>query len=101
MAATTADIEEFPLPTPAPPELIERASALPANLAGAQCNPNPDFRDDIAGYFPYDNSNTGRISLSRVADNTAPNSTGQVLRLSWSASAVKPGPGMGGCFVGF
>ena len=28
MAATTADLEEFPPPTPAPPELIARATAL-------------------------------------------------------------------------
>lgn len=71
---------------------------LAANLQGAQLNANPDFAVDLTGYYVYDNAASGRISLSRVQDAAFPNTTGFGMRVSYSASAAQPSPGMGGFY---
>jgi hypothetical protein len=64
---------------------------------GAQCNVNPEFRGGTAtGYSVYDLNGTGRVTIAAQADATAPNGSGQVLKVHVAAGGAAISPGIGG-----
>jgi hypothetical protein len=67
--------------------------------SGFPVNDNPDFVNGLTRYSVYDNNATGHVTLSLVADITAPNASGQKMRVSYSAGGENPG--WGGFFLGF
>lgn len=62
---------------------------------GWQAKTNPEFASGTTGYAVYDNGASGSISLSTVADPSAPNSTGIVIRVTHTTAGT-PSPGFGG-----
>jgi hypothetical protein len=68
-------------------------------LTGFAINDNPDFINGLTRYNIYDNNGSGNVSLSLVADSTAPNSSGQKMRISIAGAGESPG--WGGFYLGF
>jgi hypothetical protein len=73
---------------------------MPLIPGGRRVNKNTQFLDGLNGYSVYANVNTGPYTThSIVADNTAPNASGQVLRVSYNGlgtPGTDPSPGLGG-----
>jgi hypothetical protein len=70
-----------------------------SRINGFAVNDNPDFINGLTRYTVYDNNATGHVSLSLVSDATAPNGSGQKMRITTSAGGESPG--WGGFFLGF
>jgi hypothetical protein len=65
----------------------------PTNASGFQMVSNPDFQNGLTNYNPYDNNNTGNISLSLVANTAAPGGFGQTLQIHVAGGGESPGLG--------
>jgi sugar lactone lactonase YvrE len=65
-------------------------------MAGRLINQNPDFLDNsLTGYSIYDNLASGNITHSVIASSTAPNMTGNILKISYNGGGGTS-PGFGG-----
>lgn len=72
-------------------------------LSGRILNKNPDFiTGGMGGYSTYDNANSGRITRSIVSDDTIPNATGKLMRVSYdpALSTTASSPNYGGFKIG-
>lgn len=67
---------------------------------GTNIAANPEFLDGTtAGWSLYDNSGGGKVSMAVVSDTTAPNASGNILRISYNGTGTpgsNPLPGYGG-----
>lgn len=73
--------------------------SLVGGLSGRLVNRNADFLDGTTGYSVYDNASSGKTTIATAADNTAPNTSGTVLRVSYDGTGTPnsaPTPGFGG-----
>lgn len=62
---------------------------------GHVINRNPEFAHGLTGWGTYDNGGSGNVTRAVVADADAPNSTGQVLEISYNGGGGTS-PGFGG-----
>ena len=69
-------------------------------IAGTNIAINPEFVGGSGiGWGLYDNSGSGKTSISVLADNSAPNASGYMMRVSYNGSGAPnsgPSPGFGG-----
>ncbi len=75
---------------------------LLGSMAGRLINRNAEMLDGTTGYTVYDNSAGGKTTLSAVASTTAPNTSGQALRISYNGTGTpnsNPNPGYGGFYA--
>ena len=67
---------------------------------GTNIAANPEFLDGTTtGWSLYDNSGGGKVSMAVVSDATAPNASGNILRISYNGTGTpgsNPQPGYGG-----
>lgn len=78
---------------------------IASRLNGRLLNRNPDFiSGDMTGYITYDNNGSGRIVRTIVNDDTVPNATGKIMRISYDPTrnpSTATTPGYGGFCIGF
>jgi hypothetical protein len=80
-------------------------SNLISRMNGRLLNRNSDFiQNNLSGYATYDNAASNRVSVAIVSDDTIPNNTGKLMRVTYNAAnnATKIAqPGFGGFYMGF
>ena len=72
-------------------------------LMGTNIAENPEFHNGFdTGWYIYDNAESGKVSKQLIADSSAPNSSGIIMRVSYNGTGVPntfpggPTPGFGG-----
>jgi hypothetical protein len=78
------------------------------SLSGRITNRNTEFLDGITGWAVYDNSASGKVTISSTVDTSSisgsvPNSSGRILKVKYDGTGtynVTPTPGFGGFYAG-
>lgn len=71
---------------------------LEAALAGKSIAKDPDFAQGNP-LLVYNNSGGTGVTLSRIADTTAPNGSGQIIRVSYNMEVTSPGYGGASLYI--
>lgn len=73
-------------------------------MDGTQLSANPEFQGGVStGYSVYNNAGGSKVTMSIVADITAPNASGYILRVSYDGTGtpnVNPAPEFAGILQG-
>ncbi|RKX45680.1 MAG: hypothetical protein DRP27_03530 [Thermotogae bacterium] len=76
--------------------------SLLASLKGRLLNYNPSFCMGTYEYSVYDNSHSGKVTITTVDDTTSPSVCGKILKVSYDGTGTpgsQPTPGYGGFYI--